>query len=189
MDAQVVDNPRICVHIASSLEASQFWGLFSLFIWLLLFVWSYIFLLGLSKLFLRFKLSLSLLLFKTHQRFLDIFFQWWIVLSTAIVNNEYFARSSTDPTQTSEVRFSWPEDFFQCFFIEYEVLLDICTAMSCVINEEEDVSDIIVAASIFDKVWLGSLSFFVPLEQDFLKVFQFMLKECVKNLTYTGFLP
>ena len=181
MDAQVVDNASICVHIASSLEASRSWGFFGLFIWLLFFVWSYFFLLGFSELFLRFKLSLSLLLFKTCQRFLDIFFQWWIVLSTAVVNNEYFARSTTDPTQTSEVRFSWPKNLFQCFFIEHEVLLDICTAMSCIINEEEHISDVIVAAAIFDKVWLGSLSFFVPLEQDFFEVFQFILKEYVKT--------
>ena len=61
--------------------------------------------------------------------------------------------------------------------------------MSCIINEEEHISDVIVATAIFDKVWLGSLSFFVPLEQDFLKVLQFILKEYVKNWTYSDHLP
>ena len=53
--------------------------------------------------------------------------------------------------------------------------------MSCVVNEEEDISDVIVAAAIFDKVWLGSLSFFVPLEQDSFEVLQFILNEYVKT--------
>ena len=61
--------------------------------------------------------------------------------------------------------------------------------MSCVVNEEEDISDVIVAAAIFDKVWLGSLSFFVPLEQDSFEVLQFILKEYVKNWAYSDHLP
>ena len=113
--------------------------------------------------------------FNFFKVFLNFLPQLCIVLSTAIKDYEKLQSITTLSTKPSEIIFYRPKNSFSLFFIEHQILIYIGTAVSGIINKEEDVSDIVFGVAIFDEIRLLFLGINISLQKGFLYVVQFVL--------------
>ena len=120
-------------------------------------------------------LFLGLVLIIGLKYFLNFLLKGFIVFPTAVINDKNLQSTSTLFPKPPEKIFYRPKNLLSFIFIEHQILIYIGTAVSGIINKEEDVSDIVFGVTIFDEIWLLFLGINISLQKGFLYVVQFVL--------------
>ena len=101
----------------------------------------------------------------------------FIWFPTTIVDYEYFAPTATLYSHMSDFLLCRPKDLFNFVFIQKEILLDVSTTMTSVINKEKDISYVLFVVAIFDKIWFFCFYFLVSLQNNFFEIFKLILND------------
>ena len=98
--------------------------------------------------------------------FFNLFFLFFVGCSAAIIDNKRFAIGSNITQEIFDLIFCIPKDFIDFGFIENNVLIIICTAMACIVDEQEDFEVEIVSKTFRYKIWFLFFCFNVSLQKN-----------------------